>query len=54
MDLLNDKNDKLLINQLKNTNKKEMLFQFLLTQAQEYNDEMINFTSVDYERYKMT
>ena len=30
------------------------MFQFLLTKAQEYNDEIINFTSVDYERYKMT
>ena len=30
------------------------MFQFLLTQAQEYNDEMIKFTSVNYERYMMT
>ena len=30
------------------------MFQFLLTQAQEYNDEIINGTSVDYEIYKMT
>ena len=30
------------------------MFQFLLTQAQEYNDEIINVTSVDYEIYKMT
>ena len=30
------------------------MFQFLLTQAQECNEEITNFTSVDYERYKMT
>ena len=30
------------------------MFQFLLTQAHEYYDEIFNFTSVDYEIYKMT
>ena len=28
------------------------MFQFLLTQAQEYNDEIINVTSVDYEIFR--
>ena len=42
----------MLINQEKKSNNKVILFHFLLTQAQEYNEHIINFTSVDYERYK--
>ena len=49
---MNNKNNKFLIDQAKKSNNKGILFQFLLTQAQEYNRERINFTSDDYERFR--